>query len=64
MFVVLITDKQDDSGNTAMHYAARYRDNAKFIAILLKYKPNCNIKNKQGRTPLHKFIIIFKIALF
>jgi len=51
-------DKQDDSGNTAMHYAARYRDNAKFIAILLKYKPNCNIKNKQGRTPLHNALDI------
>mmetsp|Transcript_19499 Transcript_19499/g.32463 ORF Transcript_19499/g.32463 Transcript_19499/m.32463 type:complete len:1284 (-) Transcript_19499:297-4148(-) len=45
------TDKQDEAGNTALHFAAAYEETLCAAALLDSYA-NANIKNEQGWTPL------------
>jgi ankyrin repeat protein len=47
-----LADAQDRVGNTPLHYAVAARDKER-IALLLKYKPNVNLANRSGSTPLH-----------
>lgn len=43
---------QDESGNTALHYAQRlYRNKDEIVGLLLKHGANPSIKNKRGKTP-------------
>lgn len=50
--VVEYLSSTDDSGNTPLHIAA----NSNYVGavnLLLTKGANCNLKNKDGRTPLH-----------
>ena len=48
------TDATDDEGNTALHLAAGYYNNAAVVQTLLHAKPNCKIQNSKGQTALHR----------
>ena len=52
----LNVDLQDDSGWTALHFAAQ-ENIPELIELLVKSKANLNIQEENGRTPL--FIAIF-----
>ncbi len=47
-------DIQNDEKETILHWLARDgNDNVKFLQHVLEGKPNVNIQNKDGDTPLH-----------
>ena len=53
--ILVLINKQDDLGNTVLHYAAQ-NGGEEFTAFLLNCLELCNGKflaNKQGQTPLH-----------
>ena len=47
-----LADAQDRIGNTPLHYAVAARDRER-VFLLLKYKADVNLANRQGTTPLH-----------
>ena len=47
-----MADAQDRIGNTPLHYAVAARDRER-VFLLLKYKADVNLANRQGTTPLH-----------
>ena len=47
-----LADAQDRIGNTPLHYAVAARDRER-VFLLLKYKAEVNLANRQGTTPLH-----------
>ena len=47
-----LADAQDRIGNTPLHYAVAARDRER-VFLLLKYKADANLANRQGTTPLH-----------
>lgn len=49
---LLVQEHEKGSGNTALHYAAKY-DRVKIAKLLLKYKAPINAKSKGAFTPLH-----------
>ncbi len=53
---------QDNAGNTPLHYAI-YNNKINIIELLLKYKPNLYLKNKNNKMVLNEIIKYFpKIA--
>ena len=47
-----VANAQDRIGNTPLHYAVAARDRER-VFLLLKYKADVNLANRQGTTPLH-----------
>ena len=46
-------DGKDGDGNTSLHLTAKIKRNETMQALLSDFKSDPNIKNKEGKTPLH-----------